>query len=207
MLDTTRILVEKLQCTVGYTQSDEITLLLWVDPNELSACFPFDGRLQKLCSVFAGLASACFAVRAYHSIPEKQNLIPHFDGRVWSVPTPNDAVEVFRWRCWDAKKNSISMAAQSVFSHKQLLNCDSTVKLEMLRDRGVDWNAYPDFFRVGVFVRRQSQQRLLSETERLALPEKHRPAIDEPVTRNVLIEQAPPERLTWQWLLSGEASP
>ncbi len=198
MIETTRTLVADSQARIGYTQSDEITLLFWA-PLPTSN-LPFDGRLQKLCSVLAGLASARFAVLAYESIPEKVAMVPHFDGRAWSVPSVDDAIEAIQWRMADARKNSVSMAAQSVYSHKQLLNKHTADQLQMLREKGIDWNDYPDFFRVGSFLRRETVQVQIDETERQRIPKKHRPAPGALVARSKTLEVKPPHPLTWEWL-------
>lgn len=201
MIETTRTLVADSHARIGYTQSDEITLLFWADPTLPSSCLPFDGRYQKMCSVLAGLASSRFAVLAYESIPEKRAAAPHFDGRAWSVPTADDALEAILWRVGDARKNSVSMAAQSVYSHGQLLNKHTADQLQMLSEKGIDWNAYPDFFRVGSFLRREAVQVAIDETERLCIPEKHRPTTGTIVTRSRTLEVRPPVPLTWEWLV------
>lgn len=52
-------LVEKTHALVGYTQSDEITLVWHVDRSDNPAAqMLFDGRVQKLCSVLAGMATS-----------------------------------------------------------------------------------------------------------------------------------------------------
>lgn len=201
MIETAKALVDKNQAIVGYTQSDEITLLFWVDDALPSSCLPFDGRIQKLTSVLAGFASARFAQLAWALLPEKQEHIPHFDCRVWQVPTTDDAIEAFAWRMHDARKNSVSMAAQAHYSHRQLLNVDTRQKLELLRPVGVDWSTYPDFFRVGTFVRRVVADVVLDEAARLRIPEKHRPAAGVAVPRSRMVCETPPETLTWPWLL------
>jgi len=201
MLAATRALVENLHPRIAYTQSDEITLLFYADPTQDSSCHPFDGRYQKLASVGAGLASAAFALNAALLIPERADELPHFDGRAWSVPNGEAALEVILWRVGDAAKNSITMAAQSVYSHRQLLNKSSEVKLAMLKDKGIDWTAYPDFFRVGSFLRRVAQQVQLSEEDRLKIPAKHRPEPGALVSRSKVIEVSPPNPLTWNWLI------
>jgi prophage antirepressor-like protein len=47
--------------------------------------------------------------------------------------------------------------------------------LEMLREHGVDFDAYPSFFKHGTFVRRRSVTRELNADELVRIPEKHRP--------------------------------
>ena len=60
MQETTKYLCENVQgCVFGYTQSDEITLIL-VDYKELDTSAWFDYEVQKLCSVSASMATMAF---------------------------------------------------------------------------------------------------------------------------------------------------
>ena len=79
------------------------------------------------------------------------------------------------WRWFDAKKNSIAMLAQSEFSHNTLHGKDTLMMREMLAEKGIAWETYPDFFKWGSFFQRKSEERLLTQEELSAIPEKHRP--------------------------------
>lgn len=60
MQDTTKYLCENIQgCVLGYTQSDEITLVL-VDYKKLNSCAWFDNNIQKMCSIAASMATLAF---------------------------------------------------------------------------------------------------------------------------------------------------
>jgi tRNA(His) 5'-end guanylyltransferase len=60
MQDTTKYLCENIQgCVFGYTQSDEITLVL-VDYKKLTSCAWFDYEVQKMCSISASMATMAF---------------------------------------------------------------------------------------------------------------------------------------------------
>ena len=51
MQETMKYLCENIQgCVLGYTQSDEITLVL-VDYKKLDSCAWFDYNIQKMCSI------------------------------------------------------------------------------------------------------------------------------------------------------------
>src|SRR5271157_282831 len=155
MEQTTKYLVDKTHAKIGYTQSDEISLCWWQDISDGSeSCYPFDAKIQKLASVFAGMASAFFTRWLPTFIPEKAEQIIVFDARVWNVDDVHECFLNYLWRQDDAIKNSISMAAQAHFSHKQLHGIDSEGKKQMLRDVGHPWEAEPLFFRMGTFVRR-----------------------------------------------------
>ena len=194
MIETARTLVEETQARVAYTQSDEITLA-WYEPADAATTYLFDGRWQKLGSVLAGLASARFNQLVAEHLPAKAALLPHFDCRLWQVPTLADALDVFVWRESDAVKNSISMAASALYSDRELHGQDSAAKQELLFQRGVNWNDYPAFFKRGTYLARRTVQREISEDERLRIPEPHRPAPATRVTRSQVVElDLPPIR-------------
>ncbi|KKL92895.1 hypothetical protein LCGC14_1880070, partial [marine sediment metagenome] len=54
MIDTTKYLVEETNALIGYSQSDEISLV-WYSDSIDSQIF-FDGKIQKMVSVLAALA-------------------------------------------------------------------------------------------------------------------------------------------------------
>ena len=60
MQETTKYLCENIQgCVFGYTQSDEISLVL-IDYQKLETSAWFDYEVQKMCSVAASMATAAF---------------------------------------------------------------------------------------------------------------------------------------------------
>ena len=64
MQDTCKYLVKETTAVLGYVQSDEISLG-WTDSQHC----PFDGRVQKLESVLASMASAYFVKHLHHDAP------------------------------------------------------------------------------------------------------------------------------------------
>lgn len=195
MVETTKYLVDKLQASVGYTQSDEITLLWYVPSYKKKSSYIFDGRAQKIVSVTAGMASAVFTKLISQSIPEKAHLIPCFDSRTWQVPTLEDMCDVFIWREDDATKNSVSMAASTYFSHKQLHLKNSTDKLDMLFDSGIHWADYPSSFKRGTYVQKKLIETVLTDAQWEKIPVNKRPDRNIPVTRHKIVElDLPPVR-------------
>jgi tRNA(His) 5'-end guanylyltransferase len=60
MQDTMKYLCENIQnCVLGYTQSDEITLVL-CDYKKINTAAWFDNNVRKMCSVSASLATLAF---------------------------------------------------------------------------------------------------------------------------------------------------
>lgn len=154
MIETMKYLVQETNALTGYVQSDEISLLWDVDVASQSQ-FMFDGKFQKLTSVLAGMASAKFARLAGQFLPEKDDMLPVFDCRVWQVPNRAEAANTFLWRELDATKNAISMAAFSMFSDKELHGKNGSEKQEMMFAlRGINFNDYPPFFKRGTYAKR-----------------------------------------------------
>lgn len=170
MVETTKYLVNKTNARIGYTQSDEISLVWLADAPESDVIF--SGKLQKMVSVLASMTAAKFAT----VIPaEYADRLPHFDCRVFQLPSKDEAANAFLWRAMDARKNAISMVAQANFSHKALFGKDQKAMLAMLADAGVDFETFPASFRLGSFIRRDVVERMLTDDELARIPEKHRP--------------------------------
>jgi tRNA(His) 5'-end guanylyltransferase len=171
MVETTRFLVEETQPAIAYTQSDEISLT-WLITDPQSQMI-FDGRVQKLVSTLSALATLKFNQLLPEHLPEKSSLLPTFDCRVFQVPTQEEAANCFLWRERDATKNSISAAGQACFSHKELQGKNGSEIQEMLWQRGINWNDYPDWAKRGTWVQRYRVVRPYTVAELSELPVKH----------------------------------
>lgn len=194
MIETTRFLVQEMNALVGYTQSDEITLA-WYASSQSASDYAFDGRFQKLASVLAGMASARFVQLVAEHLQGKARETPHFDCRVWQVPALEDAAEVFVWREDDATKNSITMAAGACYADHELEGKSSSVKQEMLWQKGVNWNDFPAFFKRGTYLQRRTFARTLTDEERTRIPEAHRPPPGATFQHTQVVElELPPAR-------------
>lgn len=95
MDQATKALVDETHANIGYTQSDEITLI-WDAVEETGQRF-FDDRIQKLCSVLASKCTIEFAFAMMEQLNARgdyrvQVRKPHFDCRIWNVPTQGEAV-------------------------------------------------------------------------------------------------------------------
>ena len=176
MLETTRFLVHETNANIGYVQSDEISLV-WYTPKMEEMLF-FDSKLLKMTSMLASMTSVYFNRRLPEFLPEKADAMPLFDCRVWNVPTLEEAGLYLLWREQDATRNSISMAAQAYYSHKELHGVSSSKKLYLLHAKGVNWNTYPEYFRRGSYVQRKSVERAFTVEELEKLPLKHEARIN-----------------------------
>lgn len=172
MVDTTRYLVMETGADVGYTQSDEISLI-WQN-GEIGAEVMFGSKLLKMTSILAAMTTAYFNKRLIDYLPDKADKLPLFDARVHNVPTAWEATNYLIWREMDATRNSVSMAAQSKFSHKSLHGKTSSEMQEMMLAKdGTNWNDYPSFFKRGTHLARRTISRAFTFDEMARLPEKH----------------------------------
>lgn len=171
MIQTTACLVRLTNASMGYTQSDEITLA-WHSTNIKSQVW-FDGRIHKMVSQLAAHATLIFNGEIARTMPGYADRDPTFDARVWNVPNRVEGANVLLWREWDATKNSISMAADAFYSHAQLHGKNGGEKLDMLMAKGVNWNLYPPFFKRGTYVQRRTTTKPFTAAELDDLPPKH----------------------------------
>jgi tRNA(His) 5'-end guanylyltransferase len=169
MVLVTHALVEETGATVGYTESDEISLLLFSDDPKTQVWF--GGRIQKIVSTAAAVASAVFNGNCPQFIPDKG--MATFDCRAWQVPNLEEAVNVLLWREFDAVKNSIQQAARHYYSHSELLDKHTGEMQEMLHVKGVNWHDYPTWFKRGNYVQRRKTERKFTVAELEKLPPKH----------------------------------
>lgn len=151
MQETTKYLCENIQgCVFGYTQSDEITLIL-VDYKNLNSSAWFDYEVQKMCSISASMATMAFNKFFKQSMTEWWNAAvdtlditsPRDDsafkeadkllttyanavnrGAMFDARCFNipkeEVANLIYWRQLDATRNSIQMVGQANFSHKEL---------------------------------------------------------------------------------------
>lgn len=134
-------LVEEIQNSrVAYIQSDEISVLL-VDFNKFDTDQWFDGKLQKIVSVSAAIASASMTIRLLRPA--------YFDSRVISLPE-EEVCNYFVWRQRDWIRNSIEMVARAHFSHKELHKVSNRDALGMLKKKDIDFETlYNDYWKLG----------------------------------------------------------
>ena len=177
MQETTKYLCENIQgCVLGYTQSDEISLVL-VDYQRFETSAWFDYEIQKMCSIAASMATMAFNkffrknVESWWSAPfvgitkecqDRESLYriyqialdkgAMFDARVFNIPK-EEVTNCIYWRQLDASRNSVQMVGQANFSHKELQNksCNDIQDMLMLQ-KNINWNDFPTYQKRGTCV-------------------------------------------------------
>lgn len=169
---TMQYMCENIQgCVFGYTQSDEISLLL-TDYETIATDAWFDYNIQKMCSVSASMATLAFnkfwvekfqmriddldeeawsAGTSYMvDIIQPKMFTAMFDARVFSIPK-DEVCNYFIWRQQDATRNSIATVGQTYFSQKDLNGRSQNEIQEMLwQQHSINWNTYPIAYKRGV---------------------------------------------------------
>ena len=146
---------------LAYTQSDEISVLFTDFGSETSQPW-FGGVVQKQVSIAASLASVTFN----SEYPRGMASQALFDARVFVVPNEAEAANYLLWRNKDAIRNSVSMAAQSVFSHRQLQGVGVARMREMLAEQGTPWESFPHRFRHGSLTMKQGGEQEVSYVDK-----------------------------------------
>jgi tRNA(His) guanylyltransferase len=108
---------------VAYVASDEISLVI----SDGVAQLPYGGRVQKLTSLAAAVASVAF-LRAIPTVVGT----PAFDARVLELQDPAHIREYVTWRRLDCRKNATSMAAGHLKSHKELHGVSTRARGDLL---------------------------------------------------------------------------
>lgn len=148
-------------CLFGYTQSDEISLLLYDKGADTEAWF--GNNVQKLCSICAGLSSVSFnrhfreiVTNGWETLTEEQQLTYSkkfdkavFDCRVFNIPQ-HEITNYFICRQQDAIRNSVQSLAQKYYNQSELEKCGRQKQLEMIKAKGDDWESYALMYRHGI---------------------------------------------------------
>ena len=182
MTTTTAYLCENIQgCVLGYTQSDEITLVL-CDYQSLDTDAWYDNKIQKIVSVASSLATFKFNnyftylinnLEQYGDFIEDdsiQNMTIDefstylnkldkaskkgalFDARAFNVPK-EEVCNNLIWRQRDAENNSVQSLAQSLYSHKELQGLSvKSLQDKIFTEKGINWNDLPIYQKRGTTV-------------------------------------------------------
>ena len=171
MVNLTKELVKVTNAKIGYSQSDEITLILWT--NDWKKPIYHAGEKQKILSKLTGIVVNYFNSNRPTFIPENEQLA-NFDMRIYQVPTFREATAQLLWRERDATKNSIQSLAHSQFSNSELfgLNTDQ-LQDKLMLEKGINWNDCPIYQKRGVYVKTVTVTRPITEEFLATLPPQH----------------------------------
>lgn len=183
---TTKLCEEIPGAVLGYTQSDEITIICKYTDRIVSQAW-FNGRVRKIETIAASKATKWFnklftenvmnyeiefrqkvssydidkdAYRKYDTVLRKKAGMAEFDARVFNVPEW-DCINNIIWRQQDAIRNSVEMVGHANFSNKELhkVNCEGIKKM-LKEQKDIDWEKdFSSYQKYGAFCYRVETQR------------------------------------------------
>lgn len=193
---TLKFLCENVQnCKLGYTQSDEISLLLY-DNNKVNTVPWFGNNIQKMTSISSSLCTAKFN-EVYNEVIGKQidcsgiydylfcdwdeynkalaelektifkKQLAFFDSRAFNLPE-HEIVNYFIWRQNDCSKNSISMLARKYFSHKSLQGLSSKQMIDKIyneTEEKIKWSDLETKYKHGTFCYKDENSKFIIDKE------------------------------------------
>jgi len=182
MIETTKNLVKETNARVGYTQSDEISLIFLVEGP--SSEIWLAGKAMKMTSILASMTTGFFNKAMGHDSKPA-----FFDARVFQVPNKQEAVNALIWRESDAVRNSISMLAQYHFSHHQLHGKSTSQIQDMLmQEHGINWNDTSPNWKRGAYIQRKTRIEQMTDEILDRIPEHLRHTIPKQVTRSNIVQ-------------------
>lgn len=138
-------LMEEFNGIYGYTQSDEMTIL--IPPanvaNGVQQDHPRNGRVTKITTLAAGMASSIFALclADYCDAEQRSKLRsnpPRFDCRMGVFSSDTEALSILLWRAHDCSVNGVSDAVYQVMgSGKDIRSKGKNEKIEWLWKQGL----------------------------------------------------------------------
>ena len=153
-------------CKLGYTQSDEITIVCVCDDMKKTEGL-YDYKVQKILSIIASKATRYFNqfffenvdklqkdINAFKNVVDitvykKKLFVAEFDCRVMNIPEW-DIINNLIWRQQDATRNSIQMLGQAYFSQKELNKKNTSQIMDMLMlQKNINWDNLETFKKRG----------------------------------------------------------
>lgn len=144
-------LMEKFNGKIGYTQSDEMIILIspQIDANGEVREHTRSGRVTKMTTLAAGFVSTTFVMTLTELCKKKSDskesfekhlnklcdLVPHFDCRMASYDSFEEASALLLWRAYDCGVNGVSDAvhhSKGVEGRKEVMLQGTHAKLQWL---------------------------------------------------------------------------
>lgn len=186
MIEVTKKLCEEIPGAVlGYTQSDEITIVCKYTDRIKSQAW-FNGRLRKIETIAASKATKWFNkifsekvhdyIEKFEGTKEYKNTLrlfynkkigmAEFDARAFNIPEW-DCINNVIWRQQDATRNSVEAVGHANFSTKELhkVNCDG-IKEMLLKQKNINWESdFTPYQKYGAFCYKiQETRKIKGET-------------------------------------------
>lgn len=182
MIEVTKKLCEEIAGAVlGYTQSDEITIVCKYTDRIVSQAW-FNGRVRKIETIAASKATKWFNkifsekvhdyIENYEGTEEYKNTLrlfynkkigmAEFDARAFNIPEW-DCINNVIWRQQDATRNSVEAVGHANFNTKELhkVNCEG-IKEMLLKQKNINWESdFTPYQKYGAFCYKIQETRTI----------------------------------------------
>ncbi|AYV85779.1 MAG: tRNA guanylyltransferase [Satyrvirus sp.] len=160
----------------AYTHSDEITLIFGVPNTELKQTHMYNGRIQKITSLYASFVSTRFNyylkkfINEYvqnseqtlynkRTIEKVNQCCSFFDARILSFQ-PEFKHEILNHIIWRSKedcyRNAVQAYAYKMFSSKKLMNLNCVQMVDLIEATNkIVWNDVPLWQKHGIYIKKQ----------------------------------------------------
>ena len=138
-------------CIFGYSQSDEISLVLKDWDTFKTDCW-FGNNLQKIVSISASMCTAYWNMWTTTELAIKFTQAALFDSRAWNLPK-EEVINYLLWRQRDWERNSVQMLGRAYYSHNELngVSCPEIItKVE--QEQGIVWGNLPEWQKTWFFL-------------------------------------------------------
>lgn len=146
MQECCQALMKTVSGDFGYTQSDEMTILIPPASVVRGEQQPhnYNGRVMKLCSQSAAQVSALFNFRIQELLlnagkPMDRTLLVKFDCRVGTFDSKEDAISLILWRAYDCGVNGVADAVyhSNIAGRKKVVQAPTPERLKWLLEHNL----------------------------------------------------------------------
>lgn len=148
MQECARYIMKRWNALYGFTQSDEITIIIpatLIDKSGKHYPHTNNGRKQKICSSVASQLSTKFLLLCLEKCKEKgiefpadsERMIPYFDCRMGIFESELESISLLLWRAHDCSINGVSDAVHQRKAGKVIKGLNTIKKLEWLQEQGL----------------------------------------------------------------------
>jgi tRNA(His) 5'-end guanylyltransferase len=171
--DTTIDLMKEYRADLGYTHSDEISLVFYPKRTKKDDGWResmYGGKIQKIVSTSAAFCTMTFNKHLTDIFKDKKveyaeksyahdkmmSSKAYFDSRIFQIPDDTQMFSyLFSRSQVDCKRNHVFGLARRYYTKGELFKTSTKKRIDMLEEKGVTWAKEPACFRRGSFFKRK----------------------------------------------------
>ncbi|RLF24076.1 MAG: guanylyltransferase [Thermoprotei archaeon] len=160
LIESSITIFKEFPCVkVAFAFSDEVSFLL-------AKPYPFNGRVEKLDSIFASLLSSAFTCSLYSKLRVLE--VVSFDARIVTLDNLDDILDYFAWRQMEAYRNFLNSYAYHAMRKRglsprrvaeALKGLKAKELIKVIKRSGVDIEKLPSWQSRGVLIFRRRYEK------------------------------------------------